>query len=157
MFSLDCNPISIAVGVGVTVRDPYLEELPELLTGTTSFVAKICPYIVPYFIVLILFRLLLCTNSDYISRSVLSSNPKQGEEESIGVVDYWLKNHSDKDKVKAAFSKRGSDFEESSQKVVVKNPKKRLAKKPVKDQTARRIESVRSNRSGWRKLLNCCL
>ncbi|CAJ2671295.1 unnamed protein product [Trifolium pratense] len=96
-------------------------------------------------------------NSDYISRNVVSSNSRQGEEESIGVVDYWLKNHSHKDKMNAAFSKGGSDFEESSQKVVVKNPKERLAKWPVKDQTARRVESERSNHSGWRKLLNCCL
>jgi hypothetical protein len=83
-------------------------------------------------------------NSNYISRSIVSSNSRQGEEESIGVVNYWLKNHPHKDKMNAAFSKGGSDFQESSQKVVAKNPKERLAKWPIKDQKARRVESVSS-------------
>jgi hypothetical protein len=83
-------------------------------------------------------------NSEYISRSIISSNSRQGEEESIGVVNYWLNNHPHKDKVNAAFSKGGSDFQESSQKVVAKNPKERLAKWPIKDQKARRVESVSS-------------
>lgn len=83
-------------------------------------------------------------NSDYINRSVVSSNSGQGEEEErIGVVNYWLKNHPHKDKANAAFFKGGSDFEESRTKVVVKNPKERMAK-PVKDQTTSRVESVSS-------------
>jgi hypothetical protein len=87
-------------------------------------------------------------NSDYINRSVVSSNSGQGEEEEeeerIGVVNYWLKNHPHKDKVNAAFFKGGSDFEESRTEVVVKNPKERSAKWHVKDQTTNRVESVSS-------------
>lgn len=76
-------------------------------------------------------------NNDYISQSVVSSNSGRGEEETNGVVNYWLKNHSHKDKVNAA-------FEDSSQKVLVKNPKERLAKWSVKDQTTSRDETVSS-------------
>lgn len=84
-------------------------------------------------------------NSDYINRSVVLSNLGHGEEEErIGVVNYWLKNHQRKDKVNAAFFNGGSDFEESRQKVVLKNPKERMAKWPVNDQTTSRLESVSS-------------
>ena len=44
----------------------------------------------------------------------------------------------------AAFFNGGSDFEESHQKVVVKNPKERMPKWPVKDQTTSRVESLSS-------------
>lgn len=60
--------------------------------------------------------------SDYInSQNVVSTSSRQGKEEQIGVVNYWLQ-QSHKDKMNALFFKGGSEFEESSQKVVVKNP-----------------------------------
>ncbi|XP_058748537.1 uncharacterized protein LOC131621505 [Vicia villosa] len=97
-------------------------------------------------------------NNDYISQSAVSSNSGQGDEDTIGVVDYWLKNHSHKDKVNnAALFKGGSGSEDSSQKVLMKNPKERFAKWSAKDQTTSKAEAENNSHSGWRKLLSCCL
>lgn len=83
-------------------------------------------------------------NNDYISQSVVSSNSGQGDEDTIGVVDYWLKNHSHKDKVNNTELFKGGSGSDSSQKVLMKNPKERLAKGSAKDQTTSKAETVSS-------------
>ncbi|KAJ1403355.1 Zinc finger, PHD-type [Sesbania bispinosa] len=94
-------------------------------------------------------------SSDHKTKSVVRpSNSKP-----FGLVNWpsnGLYNTAHQNKLNAAFSK-GGDFGESSQKIVMKNPNENLAKWSVKDQTITKSEPDRNSRSGWKKLLTCCL